>query len=417
MAYYPRIVEIEIEQKLSASGAVLIKGPKSCGKTETAKQFAKSILQVDRNEQVPVVMGIDPKILLSGATPRLLDEWQDQPKLWNYVRHEIDDRKKKGQFILTGSANPDEDVKLHSGAGRFMVVEMQTMSWQEMGYSSGDVSLEQLLRGNALSYNNTELPLEWIIERMMKGGWPAQLNVLLEDAILLNRGYVDLLADIDMSRVSNVKRDPKKVRSLLRSIARNVATLIDNTTIEKDIKSVEDAHISRPTIIDYLDALSGLMIFEEQPAFNTHIRSANSLRKSPKRHLCDVSLAIAALKLTKEALMNDLKFCGFLFESLVYHDLKMYARANDAEVSHYRDSTGLEIDAIVQQSGGAWAAFEVKLGVGMHDEAARNLVRLNSVIDTKKSSKPASLNIITGTGMSYTRPDGINVISVASLGK
>lgn len=286
-----------------------------------------------------------------------------------------------------------------------------------MGYSSGDVSLEQLLRGNALSYNNTELPLEWIIERMMKGGWPAQLNVLLEDAILLNRGYVDLLADIDMSRVSNVKRDPKKVRSLLRSIARNVATLVDNTTIEKDIKSVEDADISRPTIIDYLDALSGLMIFEEQPAFNTHIRSANSLRKSPKRHLCDVSLAIAALKLTKEALMNDLKFCGFLFESLVYHDLKMYARANDAEVSHYRDSTGLEIDAIVQQSGGAWAAFEVKLGVGMHDEAARNLVRLNSVIDTKKSSKPASLNIITGTGMSYTRPDGINVISVASLGK
>lgn len=198
------------------------------------------------------------------------------------------------------------------------------------------------------------------------------------------------------------------------------ATLIfrsNNSTIEKDIKSVEDADISRPTIIEYLDALSGLMIFEEQPAFNTHIRSANSLRKSPKRHFCDVSLAIAALRLTKEALMNDLKYCGFLFESLVYHDLKMYARANDADVSHYRDSTGLEIDVLVQQSGGAWAAFEVKLGVGMHDEAARNLVRLNSVIDTKKSSKPASLNIITGTGMSYTRPDGINVISVASLGK
>ena len=417
MAYYSRIVEQEIERKLNASGALLIKGPKSCGKTETAKQFAKSILLVDRDEQVPVVMGIDPKILLSGATPRLLDEWQDEPKLWNYVRHEVDDRRQKGQFILTGSANPHEDVKMHSGAGRFTVVEMQTMSWQEMGYSSGQISMDQLLKGNELSYISTDLPLEWIIERMIKGGWPALLNMSLDDAILLNRGYIDLLADVDMSRISNIKRDPKRVRTLLRSIARNIATLVDNTTIAKDIKSVEDADISRPTIIDYLDALSRLMIFEEQPAFNTHIRSANSLRKSPKRHFCDVSLAIAALKLTKEALMNDLKYSGLLFESLVYHDLKMYARANDAEVFHYRDSTGLEIDAIVQQSGGSWAAFEVKLGIGMHDQAAKNLLKLNSVIDPLKSSKPASLNIITGTGMSYTRPDGINVISLATLGK
>lgn len=419
MNYYSRIIEKEIEQKLNASGALLIKGPKSCGKTETAKQFAKSILQVDRDEQVPVVMNIDPKFLLSGATPRLLDEWQEQPKLWNYVRHEVDDRKEKGQFILTGSANPDENVKLHSGAGRFTVVEMQTMSWLEMGYSSGLVSMGQLLGGGqaTIPFSNTELPLDLILERIIKGGWPALLNTSLEDAILLNRAYLDLLADIDMSRVSAVKRDPQKVRSLLRSIARNVATLVDNTTLEKDIKKIEDADLSRPTIIDYLDALSRLMIFEEQPAFNTHIRSANSLRKSAKRHFCDVSLAVAALKLNKEALLNDLKYCGFLFESLVYHDLKMYARANDAEISHYRDSTGLEIDAVVQQSGGAWAAFEVKLGIGMHDEAARNLLKLNSVIDITKFSKPSSLNIITGSGMSYTRPDGINVISVASLGK
>jgi len=414
--YYSRIIENDIKRKLNASGALLIKGPKSCGKTETAKQFAKSILLVDRDEQVPVIMNIDPKILLSGTTPRLLDEWQEQPKLWNYVRHEVDERKEKGQFILTGSANPDENIKLHSGTGRFTVVEMQTMSWQEMGYSSGRVSMEQLLRGDTIPFFNTELPLELILERMIKGGWPALLNMSLEDAILLNRAYIDLLSDIDMSRVSTVKRDPQKVRTLLRSIARNVATLVDNTTLEKDIKKVEDAELSRPTIIDYLDALSRLMIFEEQPAFNTHIRSANSLRKSAKRHFCDVSLAVAALKLNKEALLNDLKYCGFLFESLVYHDLKMYARANDAEISHYRDSTGLEIDAIVQQSGGAWAAFEVKLGLGMHDEAARNLLKLNSVIDTTKFSQPVSLNIISGTGMSYTRPDGINVIPIDSLG-
>jgi len=417
MPYYPRIVESEIERKLRASGALLIKGPKSCGKTETAKLFAKSILLVDRDEQVPVVMSIDPGILLTGATPRLLDEWQEQPKLWNYVRHEVDDRKEKGQFILTGSANPDEEIKLHSGAGRFTVVEMQTMTWQEMGYSSGQISVNQLLKGEPLSFIDTDLSVDLIIERMIKGGWPALINVSLEDAVLLNRSYIDLLAETDMSRVSNVKRDPQKIRSLLRSIARNISTLVDNSTLGKDIKSIEDADISRPTIIEYLDALSRLMIFEEQPAFNTHIRSANSLRKSPKRHFCDVSLAIAALKLTKEALMRDLKFCGFLFESLVYHDLKMYAQASDAQVYHYKDSTKLEIDAIIQQSGGAWAAFEVKLGVGMHDEAANNLLKLNSIIDTKKFSKPASLNIITGAGMSYTRPDGVNVISLASLGR
>lgn len=417
MMYYTRTVEDEIRQKLQASGALLIKGPKSCGKTETAKQFAESILQVDQDEQVPIVMSVNPKILLEGKTPRLLDEWQEQPKLWNYVRHEVDDRKNKAQFILTGSANPEEEIKLHSGVGRFTVVEMQTMSWQEMGYSSGTVSLKALLNGGSIAFSDNNLSVELIIERMIKGGWPALLNSSLNAAILLNRSYVDLLAEVDMSRVSKVKRDPVKVRSLLRSIARNIATLVDNTTLEKDIKAVENTDVSRPTIIDYLNVLSQLMIFEEQPAFNTHIRSSSSLRKSPKRHFCDVSLAIAALKLDKNSLMNDLKYCGFIFESLVYHDLKMYARANDAEVYHYRDSSGLEVDAIIQQSGGAWAAFEVKLGIGMLDDAANNLLKFYELIDEKKYSKPTSLNIVTGSGMSYTRPDGVNVISLASLGK
>ncbi len=417
MKYYNRIVEDEIKQKLKASGALLIKGPKSCGKTETAKQFAASILQVDQDEQVPVVMSINPRILLEGETPRLLDEWQEHPKLWNYVRHEVDDRKKRAQFILTGSANPEEEIKLHSGAGRFTIVEMQTMSWQEMGYSSGEVSLRSLLQGKYVAFSDNKLSLDEIIERMIRGGWPALLHASPDEAILLNRSYVDLLAEVDMSRVSQVKRDTQKVRSLLRSIARNIATLVDNTTYEKDIKAFENADLSRPTIIDYLNALTQLMIFEEQPAFNTHIRTSASLRKSPKRHFCDVSLAIAALKLDRQALMNDLKYCGFLFESLVYHDLKMYARANDAEVYHYRDSTGLEVDAIVQQSGGAWAAFEVKLGIGLLDEAAGNLLKFNRLIDAEKQGKPASLNIITGSGLSFTRPDGVNVISLASLGK
>ncbi|MDR0811476.1 MAG: DUF4143 domain-containing protein [Paludibacter sp.] len=417
MSYQSRIIEEEFAHKLAASGALLVKGPKSCGKTETAKQFAKSVLEVDRDEQVPVFMSADPKRLLFGETPRLIDEWQEQPKLWNYVRHEVDDRKQKAQFILTGSANPNEKVKLHSGAGRFTTLNMRTMSWQELGASTGKVSMADLLEGKIPNVIDQGVDLEVIVERILKGGWPSLLYETLENALLLNRAYVNLLAEVDMSRVSEIKRDPVKVKALLKSLSRNTATLVENTTLALDIKDHENNEVSRPTIIDYLDTLNRLMIIDNQPAFNPHIRSSASLRKSEKRHLCDVSLAVAALGLNKEALLKDLKFTGFLFESMVTHDLKVYAQANDAEVSHYRDSSGLEIDAIVQQYSGAWSAFEIKLGVGFIDEAAANLNKFAKNIDTAKMDLPKSLNIITGTGMSYRRPDGINVISLAALGK
>lgn len=415
MEYYRRLIEPEIAEKLAAAGALLIRGPKACGKTETARQFAQSSINIDTDAQVPVMMNIDPRLVLAGATPRLLDEWQEQPQIWNFVRREVDERKAKGQFILTGSANPEESIGMHSGAGRFTVVDMQTMSWQEMGYSSEHVRLSELLEGADVGFAKEPLDLDTTLERMIRGGWPGLQGESLKGAALLNRAYIDLLADVDMSRVSDIRRDPKKVRSLLRSLARNLATQVDNVTLQADIEKKEDAAMSRPTLIDYLDALGRLMVFEEQAAFNTHIRSANSLRKSPKRHFCDVSLAIAALKLSKKHLMRDLQYGGFLFESLVYHDLKCYARANDAEVYHYRDSTNLEVDAIVQQSGGAWAAFEVKLGMGMVDAAAANLLRFREAIDPAKTAPPASLNIITGGNLSYTRPDGIRVISLASL--
>jgi predicted AAA+ superfamily ATPase len=415
MGYFRRLIEPEITEKLAAAGALLIRGPKACGKTETARQFAQSSINIDTDAQVPVMMNIDPRLVLAGATPRLLDEWQEQPQIWNFVRREVDERKAKGQFILTGSANPEESIGMHSGAGRFTVVDMQTMSWQEMGYSSEHVRLSELLEGADVGFAKEPLDLDTTLERMIRGGWPGLQGESLKGAALLNRAYIDLLADVDMSRVSDVRRDPQKVRSLLRSLARNLATQVDNVTLQADIEKKEDAAMSRPTLIDYLDALSRLMVFEEQPAFNTHIRSANSLRKSPKRHFCDVSLAIAALKLSKKHLMRDLQYGGFLFESLVYHDLKCYARANDAEVYHYRDSTNLEVDAIVQQSGGAWAAFEVKLGMGMVEAAAANLLHFREAIDPAKTAPPASLNIITGGNLSYTRPDGVRVISLASL--
>jgi predicted AAA+ superfamily ATPase len=416
MIYIKRIIDSELQRKLNASGAVLVRGAKSCGKTESAKQVAGSILQVDQDEQVAYIMETAPKRLLLGKTPRLIDEWQEQPKLWQYIRHEVDERKQKAQFILTGSSNPEESVKMHSGAGRFTTLNMRTMTWQEMGFSSGKISMKNLFEGANIDIVDEPTELEFIVEKIIIGGFPTLLGATISEAVELNRAYIELLTEIDMSRVSNMKRDPIKVRNLLRSLARNTATLVEVTTLAADINERENKDISRPTVTEYLDALNRLMITEEQPAWNTHIRSSSSLRKSPKRHFTDVSLSVAALGADKNTLLENLKFTGFLFESLATHELRVYAQANDASVYYYRDSSGLEVDAIVQKYNGDWAAFEIKLGTGQFEEAAHNLKKLVEVLNREKIKPPQSLNIITGTGISYTRADGINIISLASLG-
>jgi len=416
MEYRKRISDIELQRKLEASGAVLIRGAKACGKTESAKQLAKSIIHIDRDEQVKLLFDTAPKRLLIGETPRLIDEWQVIPKLWDLVRHEVDDRKKSGQFILTGSSNPEEDAKMHSGAGRFTIVDMRTMSWQELGISTAKIKLSDLFEGKPIELEDNRTELELIVDQIIKGGFPNLMNSTVIQAMEVNRAYVELLAEVDMSRVSQSRRDPIKIRSLLKSLARNTSTLVDNVVIEKDIKAHENMGLSRPTIYDYLDVLNRLMILEDQPAWNTHIRSSHTLRNSPKRHFTDVSLAVAALGANQQTLLNDLNFTGFLFESMVIHDLRVYGQANDSKVYHYRDSTGLEIDSIVQKYNGDWCAFEIKLGTGQIDEAASNLLRFASLVNTEKCPAPKSLNIITGTGMSYTRKDGVNVISLASLG-
>lgn len=414
--YIERISDAELKRKLNASGALLIRGMKACGKTQSAKQLASSMISFDQDEQVPLLMETAPQRLLIGGVPRLIDEWQEYPKIWNYVRHEVDQRNKTAQFILTGSSNPEESVKMHSGAGRFTVLDMRTMSWQEMGYSSGEISLGKLLNGLDQQTIDTSTELELIVERIIKGGFPGLLNKSLSQAIEINRAYVDLLAEVDMSRVSNVRRNPEKIRALLRALARNTATMVDNRVLEKDIKMHENTDVSRPTLYDYLEALSRLMIIEDQPAWNTHIRSSASLRKSAKRHFSDCALAVAALGVGKEALINDLKLTGFLFESLAIHDLRVYAQANDAKVYHYNDSTGLEVDAVVQRQTGEFSAFEIKLGIGQIDAAAKSLLKFASILGESSRSKLQSLNIITGTGISYKRTDGVNVISMASLG-
>jgi predicted AAA+ superfamily ATPase len=416
MEYKNRISDEELQRKLSASGAVLIRGAKACGKTESAKQLANSVLHLDRDEQAQLLFDTAPKRLLLGDTPRLIDEWQVIPKLWDHVRHEIDDRKKSAQFILTGSANPEESAKMHSGAGRFTIVDMRTMSWQELGLSTGLVKLSDLFEGKPIEIQDDRTELELIINQIIKGGFPSLINSNVRQAMDVNRAYVELLAEVDMSRVSDTRRDPQKIRSLLKSLARNTSTLVDNAVISKDIKAHESVGLSRPTLYDYLDTLHRLMILEDQPAWSTHIRSSHTLRNSPKRHFTDVSLAVAVLGANQQLLLNDLNFTGFLFESMVVHDLRVYAQANDAKVYHYRDSSGLEVDSIVQKYNGDWSAFEIKLGTGQIEEAAENLLRFAKLVDTEKTGAPKSLNIITGTGMSYTRKDGVNVIALASLG-
>lgn len=415
-SYISRLTDDELLRKLEASGALLIRGMKACGKTESAMKYSGSILQLDQDEQVPLLMQTAPQRLLVGATPRLIDEWQEFPKIWNYIRHEVDNRQDVAQFILTGSANPDENTKMHSGAGRFTILDMRTMSWQELGFSTGKVSLKHLFEGAKIDCFDEPTELEFIVERLIFGGFPALMKKSWKQASDMNRAYVDLLAEVDMSRVSSIKRDPQKVRNLLRSLARNTATMVEITTLASDIRAKDFMEISRPSIYDYLDALDRLMITENQPAWNTHIRSSSSMRKSSKRHFSDVSLAVAALGLNKDALLKDLKFTGFLFESMVTHDLRVYAQVNDAKVFHYHDSSGLEVDAIVQKNSGEWCAFEIKLGVGQIEEAAASLKKFASILDKDSVQAPKSLNIITGTGISYTRNDGINVIAMASLG-
>ncbi|GHU80312.1 ATPase [Clostridia bacterium] len=410
--YVKRIVETESSEKLKASGAVLIRGPKACGKTVLAKRYAKSILRVDTDPIVPIKMQFSPKELLDGETPRLIDEWQKQPILRDFVRHEVDERNKVGQFILTGSSTPDDESEQHSGAGRFTVIDMNTLSWLEMGYSTGKVSLSKLLDGEAIPSDEPSITFNELIERIIIGGWPSNLGKDLESARIVNRDYLKLISEVDISRVKgSIRRDPLKVKAMIKSLARNISTPADMQTIADDTEN-EGAQITRATSFDYYAALSRLMIVKEQPAWNTHLRSTAELRKTPKRHFCDVSLVAAALDINKDRITQDPNFLGFIFESLVVQNISIYANAINANVYYYRDSSGNEIDAIVQRENGDWAGFEIKLNENDAQLAAEKLIEISKNIKTP----PKSLNIITPAPRSYPLKNGVNVISIASLG-
>jgi predicted AAA+ superfamily ATPase len=414
--YYERFVDIELRDRLKRAGAVLIRGPKGCGKTETARQQAKSEIVIDDSESIAQFMSIDPKVLLIGETPRLIDEWQEQPSLWNTARHEVDNRKQNGQFILTGSANPEEQAELHSGFGRFAVINMRPLSLYEARLSTGSVSLSSLLQPSSpkLKYELHENTLPTIADWICVGGWPANLRLSSKQALLAMRDNVELMAEVDLSRVSHKKRDPLKVRRLMHSIARNTATEATIETLRKDVGGA-DADLAYETVIDYITALERIMVLENLDAWSTHITSSATLRKSRKYHLVDPSLAVAVLGLDQQRIIDDILYMGFLFESLVIRDLRVYAQHNDARVYHYRDSSGREVDAIIEKRDGTWAAFEIKLGFNAVGEASKSLLRFAKTINREKSHPPASLNVITGSGIVSTNAVGVNIVPITAL--
>lgn len=419
MKYIPRIADDILRKDLAIFGAVQIMGPKFCGKTETAKQQAKSQINLQTDKSAANAMASDPRLLLIGDTPRLVDEWQEYPLIRNIVRHEVDEREERGQFILTGSSTPNDatEATLHSGAGRMSRIRMRTMTWSELGWSNGSVKLTNILAGNKIESAVTKTSVQHVIEHIVIGGWPEYINDGEEVARRKNRAYVNNVIESDISRISGINRDPTRVRKIFESYARNIATPAKISTIASDATEEKGVtELDRKTVTSYLGDLTRLMIIDDLPAWNTHIRSSAKLRVTPKRHLADPSLAVAVLNLSSDALIKDLNYAGFLFESQVVHDLRVYAEALEATAYYYRDSDGDEVDVIIETPNHKFAAFEVKLGIGAVEEAVESLNRFKDKLTDKKQEDLISLNVIVSSGFAATRPDGINIIPLDALG-
>jgi predicted AAA+ superfamily ATPase len=415
MVYHHRIVDGELARRLESVGAVVLEGPKACGKTATARQQAASEVLLDVDENARRAVAIDPRLVLEGATPRLIDEWQIEPAIWNHLRRAVDDRGRPGQFILTGSAVPADDVTRHTGAGRLTRLRMRPMSLFETAHSTGNVSLNALLNGEAPRAPDPGLTIPDLAERIAIGGWPGLLDRTTAQALQAIRDYLDEIRRIDVGRVDGSHRDPEKVGRVLRALARNVSTYVATRTLAADAGGEEGA-LARDTVSDYLASLERLMVIEDQPAWAPHLRSRSILRSSPKRHFVDPSLAVAALRATPERILSDMNLLGFLFESLVIRDLRIYAQAADATVLQYRDNTGLEVDAIVEAADGRWAAFEIKLGGRLVEEAAVNLRKFADRVDVRKLGEPAALAVIVATGFAFQRDDRVSVLPIGALG-
>jgi len=414
VTYLPRVVDAELFLSLASVGAVLIEGPKACGKTETARQAARSEVRLDVDPRARSAAAIDPSLILDGETPRLIDEWQREPAIWNHVRRAVDDRQATGQFILAGSAVPPDDETRHTGAGRIIRLRMRPMTLWESGHSSGAVSFAATLGGQPAHAPDPGLAIRDIAERVAAGGWPGHLDVPIALIQRRLRGYIGEIARADVERVDGARRDPQVAMRLLRSLARNVATPAPATRLRADVNGA-DGNLKEETISSYLDALARLMITEDLPAWAPALRSRTRLRAAPVRHFVDPSLAVAAMRASSERLLADPNWFGFLFENLVVRDLRVYAQALEGDVYHYRDESGLEADAIVEMPDGRWAAFEVKLGQGEVDVAAEHLKKLRDRVDSGTTGEPLALAVITGAGYGYVRADGVAVIPIGAL--
>ena len=416
--YLPRLVDLELKLALQSSGAVLIEGAKWCGKTSTANHAAQSVVYMqdpDQASSYQAMADTKPSLLLKGATPRLIDEWQVAPVLWDAVRFEVDQRGERGQFILTGSAVPLTLETAHTGTGRISRMKMRPMSLFESRESKGQISLRNLFKGTQIDPDGvSDLSLEEIAYILCRGGWPAGIDLKGSPALRMAIDYVEAIINQDISRVDGIRKNPERVRLLLRSLARNVSTTATYQTIKEDLEGRE-IDISDKSISSYLNALRRIFVIEDLPAWSPSIRSKTAIRATEKRHFVDPSIATAVMRMDPDGLLQDFNFFGFLFESLCTRDVRIYVQANDGDVFHYRDKSGLEADLIIRLRDGRWAAVEVKLGTKQIEEAATNLLALKAKVDEEKMGSASFLMILTAGQYAYQRPDGIWVVPIGCL--
>lgn len=419
--YKHRIADRILERKVLGKGAVLIEGPKWCGKTTTAKQLSKSILDLGDSSvlmQSSQLIEISPKALLEGKTPRLIDEWQALPTIWDCIRSEVDRRGEPSQFILTGSSVlPEAEETIHSGTGRFAYIKMRTMSLYESGESTGSISLSDLFEGKSFEVLQNEMDIDELAYLICRGGWPWATLIPKEVALDQAFDYVDSVVQKDIQRVDKIKRSPDRARLLLRSYARNISQQISYATIRKDMLANDASTLDEDTVADYVKVLKKLFVIEDLAAWNPNIRSKAAIRTSDTRHFVDPSIGTAALRLGPKDLINDLQSFGLFFEDLVVRDLRVYAEALDGELYHYRDSSGLECDTVLHRRNGSYALLEVKIGgENRINEGAANLLALANNIDTNKMSAPSFMAVIIGVGKyAYQRKDGVYVIPISCL--
>ena len=427
MEYLKRVADKLLELRLEAFGAVQIKGPKWCGKTTTAEQYAKSVLKMqdpDKREAYLATARTKPSILLKGETPRLIDEWQVAPVLWDAVRNEVDERRERGQFILTGSTVIDDSEIMHTGTGRISRMSMYPMSLYESLESNVKISLSELFDNDSLDIDGIEskMTIEQLIFAACRGGWPASLDVKSEKAkLLIAKDYVNIVCDEDISKVDGTKRNPLLARQIMKSYARNLCTLAKKTNMLKDMIA-ESESITMVTFDDYVSALEKLFVIEDIEAWNPSIRSATAIRSGKKRCFVDPSIAVAALGLSPQLLELDLKTFGFIFECMVLRDLRVYSQALGGRLSYYNDKYGLEADAVLHLDDGRYALIECKLGSRDIEEGAKHLLTLKSLVqkynetsEQIKLREPDLLIVITGGEIAYTRNDGVKVVPLACL--